>query len=234
MTTWMDTLVAYAHEQLDERVTESLWGRGVDDEQMAIYQIGHLNRSLPQLPKEAEGFLKWVNEADRLNDVYVLPLTNALGEILGIQLRHVDQAKKGYREFVLSREEPVFFGLGQAAPYIWQTRRVFLVEGAFDVFPVQRVIPQTFATLTARVTDQLVRFLRRLVRHICLGYDMDQKGREASRAFAKAYEKDFQIQIVTYPQAKQVDGKIAKDPAEIWEAWGDPRLQEFLLSTQEN
>jgi DNA primase len=230
---WLDTLVSFTQEQLDERARDALLGRGVTDEQVDLYRLGYLNSRLPSLPEEAKDFLKWAQEPGRIDDVFVLPLTNSLGKVLGVQFRHIDQSRKGYREYVLDREEPVFFGLGQAMPEIWRTRRAFLVEGAFDVFPVQRAIPYVFATLTARVPEQLARLLRRLVRHVSLGYDMDRTGRESCAKFTQAYGADFEIQTIAYPPAKLADGKTAKDPSEIWEAWGDQRLIAFLKSTQE-
>jgi DNA primase len=232
--TWLDDLVVFAQGRLDERVRSALWGRGVTDEQMDLYRIGHLNSILPSLPMpEAKEFCEWARVDGRIDDVFVLPLTNALGQILGVQFRHVEQGRKGYREYVLERDEPVLFGLAQALPAIWKTERAFIVEGAFDVFPVQRVVPYTFATLTARVPEQLIRFLRRLVSHVSLGYDMDKTGREACARFTTAHGVDFEVQTINYPPARTADGKVAKDPSEIWEAWGDDRLQAFLLSTQE-
>lgn len=232
--TWLDDLVAFAQTRLDDRAREALWGRGVTDEQMVLYRIGHLNSILPSLPMpDAKEFCEWARTDGRIDDVFVLPLTNALGQIQGVQFRHIDVKRKGYREFVLDRDEPVYFGLAQAVEAIWKSERAFIVEGAFDVFPVQRAVPYTFATLTARVPEQLIRFLRRLVSHVSLGYDMDKTGRAACSRFSSAHGADFDVQIIDYPPARLADGKLAKDPSEIWEAWGDERLQAFLLSTQE-
>lgn len=231
---WLDDLTLYAHRQLDDRVLDALYGRGVSDEQIDLYKLGHLNGIIPSLPADAKDFIKWAQGDGRIDDVVTLPLTNALGHVLGMQFRHVDQARKGYSEYVIEREEPVFFGLGQAMPEIWRTRRAFLVEGAFDVFPVQRAIPYVFATLTARVPAQLARFLRRIVKHVALGYDMDRTGRASCERFVKNYGHDFEVQTIAYPPARLADGKLAKDPSDIWEAWGDTRLQAFLKSTQES
>jgi DNA primase len=231
---WLDDLAAHAHQQLDERVRDALYGRGVSDEQIDLYNLGHLNGVIPALPAEAKDFVKWAQGEGRIDDVFTLPLTNALGQILGMQFRHVDQARKGYSEYVIEREEPVLFGLGQAMPAVWRTRRAFVVEGAFDVFPIQRGIPYVFATLTARVPNQLARFLRRLVKHVALGYDMDRTGRASCARFTKAYGDTFEVQTIAYPPARLADGKLAKDPSEIWEAWGDTRLLAFLKSTQES
>lgn len=231
--TWLEDLVAFAQGRLDTRARESLWGRGVTDEQIDLFQLGYLSGILPPLGPEARDFCEWARGEGRIDDVFVLPLTNALGQIQGLQFRHVEQGRKGYREYVIERDEPVYFGFAQAIPHIWEQERAFVVEGAFDVFPVQRVVPYTFATLTARVPEQLIRFLRRLVSHVSLGYDMDKAGREACARFASAHGADFEVQTINYPPARLADGKLAKDPSEIWEAWGDERLRAFLLSTQE-
>ena len=66
-----------------------------------------------------------------------------------------------------------------------------------------------------------------------IGYDLDTTGREASARIIKTKSKDFEIRSVTYPHAVLADGKIAKDPGDVWEAWGDVRFREFLLKTQE-
>ena len=66
-----------------------------------------------------------------------------------------------------------------------------------------------------------------------LGYDLDSTGQSASARIVKKMGRDFDIQVVVYPQARMADGKTAKDPGDIWEAWGDSRFREFLLTTQE-
>jgi DNA primase len=132
-------------------------------------------------------------------------------------------------DFIEGKDEAVLFGLAQAIPHIWRTRSVFLVEGAFDLFPIQRHVPQVVATLTARVVDALVRVLRRLVRRIWLGYDMDETGRRGSDRFIKAHGDDFEdVSIIEYPKVKMISGKLIKDPGDLWEAWGDTQLGAFL------
>jgi hypothetical protein len=76
--TWLDDLVVFAQGRLDERVRSALWGRGVTDEQMDLYRIGHLNSILPSLPMpEAKEFCEWARVDGRIDDVFVLPRTNS-------------------------------------------------------------------------------------------------------------------------------------------------------------
>jgi DNA primase len=233
---WLDDLVSHARTQLDERVLEALAARGVTDAQVERYRLGYLNQELPEL-EYPERFLEWSKRdpkskpGSKLDDVLVLPLTNTLGHIKGLQFRHVERDRSGYMDFMGDRGEIVLFGLAEAIPAIWQTRSVFLVEGAFDLFPVQRCVSQTVATLTARVSEPFLRVLHRLVDEIWLGYDMDETGRKACERFVDNHGSEFQrVRIIKYPQVQLIGGKLAKDPGDLWEAWGDAQFVPFLKS----
>ncbi len=231
---WLSELVSYASTRVNDRVREALWSRGVTDEQIQLFQIGYLNLDLPPQIEFPKNFLEWLYKGTKHDDVYVLPLTTTLGAVRGLQFRHVDRNRTGYSDFILDNGEAVLFGLHQAIPYIWRTRSVFLVEGGFDLFPVQRFCPQSLATLTARVIDPLGRILRRLVDHIWLGYDMDSTGRDAIGRFQAGHRDEYKsIRGVTYPRVPMADGKLCKDPSDLWEAWGDVRFGNFMKSVLE-
>jgi DNA primase len=226
---WIEKLVEYAAQRLDgDREREELWKRGVTDEQIELFKIGYLNRDLPgDMPKD---FLEWAEGGRTLDDVFVFPLTTALGQIKGLQFRHVERSRAGYRDFIPYDAEPVFFGLGQAMPHIWSTGEVFLVEGDFDLAPVQRVYPQVVATLTARLTGQLARLLHRVATDIWFFYDWDSAGQNAVERFERsAYKSWFEHHVIRRPgDAPQGSKGRVKDPSELWEAWGDERFGVFL------
>lgn len=232
--TWPADLTRFAQQQLTDRERDALYARGVTDEQIASYRIGYLNRRLPAL-EGADEFLQWSHRGARIDDMFVLPLTTVTGEIKGFQFRHVDKDRKGYTDFFVAQDEPVFFGLAQAMPHVWTSESVVLVEGAFDLFPLQRYAPFIFATLTAKVTLPVVRLLRRLVRRVWLGYDMDARGRKACFDFAKEYGREFDTHVVVYPKIfKPGSRELLKDPGDLWEAWGDAGVAEFVKSLMES
>lgn len=208
----------------------ALYARGVTDEQIRLFQIGYVNRNLPAL-EGAEDFLKWSHQGARLEDMFVLPLTTMTGVIKGFQFRHVDRERKGYTDYFISQDEPAMFGLAQALPSMWDTENVFLVEGAFDLFPIQRHVPWVFATMTAKVTVPVARVLRRFVRRVWLGYDMDARGRKASKEFVQEYRNDFETHVVSYPKVYRLgSSEPIKDPGDLWEVWGDDQIRTFLQS----
>jgi DNA primase len=223
MTSWVQDLTVFASQKLPDRVREALWSRGVSDDQIAEFRIGYLNRALPKgLPDQ---FLSWSKQGQQLDDVFVFPLTTGLGEIRGFQFRHVDKQRSGYQDFFLDQREPCLFGLGQAIKAIWDTQSVYLVEGVFDLFPIQRAISNVIATLTAYTNQSTVRFLRRVTRKVWIGYDMDASGRKGCEDFKKRWENDFEVYIVKYPKINGV-----KDPSDLWEVWGDSQIIPFIHS----
>ena len=85
------------------------------------------------------------------------------------------------------------------------------------------------ATLTAYANQATVRLLRRIVRQVWLGYDMDSPGRSGCRKFGKDHGHEFEgVYTVEYPR---VNGEQMKDPGDLWEAWGDNQLIPFIRST---
>jgi DNA primase len=221
---WAQDLVSFSASQLTSREREALCARGVTDDQIEMFQIGYLNKSLPEgLPEE---FLKWSQNGEKLNDTFIFPLTTALGDIKGFQFRSVKRDHSKYMDYFLGHCEPCLFGLHQAIKPMWENRTVYLVEGVFDLFPIQRAVPFVISTLTSRASGQIVRFLRRVVTKVWLGYDMDDAGRKGCAEFKKRYGHSFEVYIMTYPKV----GKKKVDPGELWELWGDTQMIPFIKS----
>jgi DNA primase len=229
MTRWIDTLVEFSVANLNENehVCGELWARGVSDAQILEYHIGYLNKRLPPLDG-AEDFLEWCWQGRKLDDMYVFPMTNALGQVKGLQFRHVDRKAKGYTDYLVDKDEPALVGLAQAMPHVWRTQSVWLVEGAFDMFPIQRVYPNVIPTMTAAVSTSLMRFLKRNVRDVWLGYDTDRTGYFGAREVAEQATDDFRVHIPKLPILKFFDGRSTKDPADLWEVLGDDRFGVYL------
>jgi DNA primase len=232
---WIDALVEYAQENLNgDRELESLWSRGVSDEQIRDFKVGYLSNELPTLEGGAglEDFLKWYRgNGKKVWDVYVFPLTNALGQVKGVQFRHVERAARGYTDFYLSKDEPAFFGLAQSMPHVWRTGTILLVEGVFDFFPVQRVFPQAMSSMTAAVSSNFARFLKRNVREVWLGYDRDAAGRDGAFKFVEEHGKEYErVRVGQLPALMMANGKRTKDPSDLWELLGDDRFGVYVKS----
>lgn len=226
---WLEGFADKAHASLNERALDALASRGVDEDQAKLFRVGFLGTATPRVGDEA--FDRWAqNYEERLQDVFVLPLTNALGQVKGFQFRGVDRGRKGYLDFFLDPFEPVLFGLGQAMPALWRDRAVWLVEGAFDLLPLQRLRPNALSVLTANANPALVRLLRRVVDRVYLAYDNDEAGRRGVQEFYKLYGQAFdEVRPFLYPRGVvRADGNPVKDPSDLWEAWGDEPFDRLL------
>lgn len=224
---WFDDFTQFACEQVHEGIIEALNLRGVSDDQIRDFRIGYLKRTLPPLDYPQD-FLKWSHQGQKLDDVFCFPLTNVLGEIRGFQFRFIERERAGYMDYIVGSGEPILFGLGQAMPHVWADESVLFVEGVFDLFPLQRHCPAIVATLTARVIEPMLWTLRRNCTQVALGYDMDATGRRAVERFIHEHKHEFKIVDVKYPKHPMPNGKMSKDPGDLWELWGDQRLGDFI------
>lgn len=226
----MDDFVSFAHDRVHDDVRDILLSRGVTPEQIALYRIGYIERDLPTLPYP-DDFVVWAKHPGRFDRVLVFPLTTSTGTVAGFQVRALDRTRKGYMNYMPYREEAVLFGLAQAMPHVYANESLWLVEGAFDLFPIQRHFPGVVATLTAKVPGTLVPLMRRLARRIFMGYDADPAGESATKQFIREYRSEFDIQHVRYPRVKfPMTDQVIKDPADLWEVWGDEQVGRFVKS----
>jgi len=223
---WAEDLVNKAHESLLESpdTLEKLWARGASNDQIQSFSLGVLTEGLPCECDPA--FVAWFKRGAPLEEAWVFPLTNTLGKVRGFQFRSTCPERKGYRTYLISKEEVALFGLAQTMSFIWASRQVFLVEGVFDVFPVQRVLPWVLPTLTANVGVDLFRLLKRFVEAVWIGYDADSSGRRGAKHVATMFRNvGISTHVVNFPALPSAG---VKDPSELWGAWGSPRFEQFL------
>lgn len=223
---WIQEMVAFAHAKMTPDVREHLWRRGVSDSQIDSFEIGILPGARP--PEEVESsprFAAWwrVHHA-QFKNALVFPLTSTLGIIHGLQFRDLDPKTRGYLDYFESKEEPAFFGLSQAMPSVWSTETIWLVEGVFDLCPIQRHVPNVVSTIHAGISNQLKRVLHRVVRTVFIAYDMDVTGRKVSYDLARDLKDQFEIRVVKFPRVVLATGSKTKDPNDLWSAWGDESL----------
>lgn len=226
----MDEFVQVAHRQLGSTAREALCRRGVSDSQIDAFSMGVLPAG--RLPAKVEctpRFIAWWGACRyRFKNPLVFPLTTALGVVQGLQFRDLDQRIRGYLDYFETKEEPALFGLRQAMPSVWETESVWVVEGVFDLCPIQRHVPNVIATLHAGIPSALRRLLRRVARTLFVAYDMDPVGRKVSYELARELKDEFKVKIVGFPRPHLSTGRAAKDPNELWSAWGDESLASYI------
>lgn len=228
-------LVTLAHSRIDydddsfDGGYPYMRGRGVTDEQIRLFKLG-IGPNVAWAPRE----LKDTPDGKKFNRQFrgsmqgqlVIPIYNQVGKLRGVETRLWEETEeRRYSQYWLEswKEDAVFLGLPHALPSIWDTGVVFLVEGVFDFFAVQRVFPNTLSPLAARLMLTQYRLLRRFCRHVVFMFDQDKKGREFTDKALDRYNttssEGFMAHRLTFP---------AKDPSQLYENWGFARFERYL------
>lgn len=202
-------------------------GRGAREESIA--SLGLKTWSSPLQDFEDPEFVKRYGfRGERLQDWLVWPLLSPRNRTIGFAGRRIDE--KVITRYLLPEAawNPVWTGLTlQVMERIWAGADVWVVEGIFDLFPMEWAIPETDVVLgseRARLSDKHIEFLRRF----CTGwvrmvYDNDETGRRGTHGYVDETGKKRwgAIQRLERVGVKGIDIPYrGKDPGYIWNQRG--------------
>lgn len=224
---------------LDEATAGYCYGRGVKDEFLANEGVKTWQPTATPVPEEH--FTKaYGAHGERLAGYMACPMWSPKGTLIGCEFR-TTMGNKNIQDYRLpnTRWAPFFLGMKQAMPKVWAGGSVWIVEGLFDLAPLDWVIPKTdavLATVRAKLSDQHVAFLRRFMVkgawvHMC--YDKDETGRKATVGWNDAetgkrrYGALEALQRVGLP-CRDVPYSGGKDPGELWDAGGIKAIRKMF------
>lgn len=220
---------------LPEDVEGYVLGRGVQESRirdlgMVLWQTHQILNVAPD-PVFANWKTGMGPRGDKWQNMLVTPLYSPRGDLIGLEARAWDGLKR-LNQFLLPEAEwnPVFIGLTPTTMQrIWEGASVWIVEGVFDMGPLERVVPPNdvvLATLRARLSPRHVEFLRRFCRGtVYMVYDNDETGRKQVEGWVDsatgkrrwgAMESLSRVGV----RARDVRYSGGKDPGEIWENAG--------------
>lgn len=210
-----------------------LAARGVYEQQVYDLRLGYVPEDKwppfvdPNKATEEEAYyLDKSKKGFKLKGKILFPMTNAMGTLRGLQVRSPDTEVKDYWKFydLHSDIDALFFGLDVAMPHIWATQEIVLVEGIFDLFPVQRIFPNAVCVGTARISDLQLKFLKRHVKYVRFMFDNDEFGEGAYNKFYREHARDFHsVQNLSY---------LGKDPSESWSRLGEEKFKAQFVSPE--
>jgi DNA primase len=204
-------------------VLSYLKSREVTDDEIVKYSLG-FNKivSVPEEPDNQDRvtFMDECFNGRKLENKLVFPFKNALGQVTGLIGRAIET--KEFKIFVIEQAkfEGFFFGLYDALPFIYKENRAYIVEGPFDYLALSKVLPNTVATLTSKISDAQYDFLRMYCDEIVTVFDSDaagDKGREKAEARAGIKNRVQSINLGY------------KDPAKILEEMKFKKFKEYIL-----
>lgn len=164
------------------------------------------------------------------------PLYSPRGSIIGVEYREV--LTKNLNRYLLPAAywNPVWIGPRDATAKLWAGGGVWIVEGLFDVLPLEWVIRETDTVLgciTAKMSAKHVAYLKRMnPKFINICFDNDPTGRKGILGYidkdgrqvwgaAKALDRAG-LGYRVYPYGR---GRY-KDPGEIWDRGGVNAMRE--------
>lgn len=199
--------------RLDLEHFEYLCGRGASEDQIDGLSLGSVFGAFtPTNDPDQVAFKKWSWGLKRIRDHISYPLTDQAGDVVGVLTG--DHIEKNYSKFTMSHATSTafLFGLPLAIQSIWDTKVVWLVEGVFDWFPLQRVIPNTVAITFDSPGWKQIQFVKRYADVVVLAIDQDEAGKKGVEIAKKRFGPDFDVRVAQYP---------GKDPGEFWADRGE-------------
>jgi len=165
--------------------------------------------------------LATVRGSDYFPQRLMFPLADARGRVVGFQARkiHEDDPLRG--KYVNSPEGDLFhkssilYGLHLGRTAIAKQDRAAVVEGNTDVIALRQAgFEPVVASMGTALTERQLRELGRLTRKICLCFDADAAGQEATlRGMELAATQGFEVKVVTLPKGQ--------DPADAPDGFED-------------
>lgn len=213
-------------------------GRGAKES--SIEEIGLITwQPLEETPPLEGPDLKFWNKkygpfGEKLIGWLVWPLRSPRGKIIGFTGRRTDL--KIIERYLLPEAawNPVWTGLTpERMQRIWDGADIWVVEGIFDLLPLEWAIPAKDVVLgseRARLTDKHIEFLRRHCRGwVKMVYDNDETGRRGVvgwyDAEAKAHRQGALSRLERVGLRCQDVRYSGKDPGEVWKKGGAPAMR---------
>jgi hypothetical protein len=186
MREWL--LAALSQMSLSDDAFGYVVGRGVQEEramQMGVVEWSGEHGEAP----DPEFHKTFGQRLQRLQQRIVCPIWSPRGRLIGMEAR-TWQGEKRISQYMLpdASWNPIFIGLTPERMHrIWAGGDVWVVEGLFDMGPMEHIVPASdavLATLRARVSERHALFLRRFCRGMVhMVYDNDETGRNQTHGY---------------------------------------------------
>ncbi len=236
-----------------ETALDYLVKRGVNSRIMDTFKLGYAPSSWDSLLKflKKKGYTEEQmmasgmiikNESGRYYDRFrgriMFPIRDIRNNIIGFSGRILQPDPKSAKyvntpETYLYHKRQSLYGIDLAKDGIRKEGFALLVEGEFDVIiPYQHGISNVVAIKGSVVTREQLEILKRYTNKIYLALDADTAGQEAiRRGIEDAEEKEFEVHVVKFTDAKDADEAVRKDFVAFKKALKNPiPVYDFLIN----
>jgi DNA primase len=195
---FLEQIITTAHNSISRYpiALDYLRSRLVTDNQIKDFKIGY--GKVLRIPEVAfpdkERFMAETFRGRKLENRILFPFQDPIGRVIGLAGRSIET--KEFKTFVSDEGKYMgfFFGLYQALPHIYTTKRVYVVEGYFDLLAFSKVYPNTVATITSGMSEAQYELLCFFCDDIVTCFDSDEAG-DLGRKKASQWKNVREIQL---------------------------------------
>lgn len=154
-----------------------------------------------------------------------VPLMDATGQVIGFTARILGGDDPNAPKYLNTPQTLLYdkgrhvFGLSQAKEAIRTGDQAVVVEGNMDVVSSHQAgVAQVVATAGTAMTEWHLRALKRLTGKVCLAFDGDRAGLQATeRAIPIASDVGVELTIVTLPEGAKDPDELIQQGVELWQ-----------------
>ena len=186
---FLDTLVKNLHHSIFryDEVLSYLKYREVTEKDIEKFDLG-FGKVVTVPDDETSDRQRFMDESwkgRKFENKLIFPIKDPIGRVVGIIGRSIDT--KGFKIYVTNEAKfsGFFFGLYEALPCIYEKNRVYIVEGPFDSMAFSKVLPNTVATLTAKLHESQYELLNFYCDNIITVFDSDKAGKDGTEKALK-------------------------------------------------
>lgn len=207
--------------KLDERLIETFMLGFSPKEGTALsnYLINKKKYAKEDLIEAGLAYYGGSRVMDFFKNRVMFPLFDHRGNIAGFSGRAIEEPYNGgkyinTRETLAYHKGSMFFGLNTAKEEIKKLDKAIIVEGELDVISCFSIgVKNAVAVKGTALTENQVALINRFTNNICLCFDKDDAGYEATRRSLPSLEKKgINITTCIFENAKDADEAIKKDP----------------------
>jgi len=229
---FLDTLVNNASNSLSRYDEAKIYlkNRQVSEDEIKAYKLGFA-KILTIKDDGSEDYQIFMNDTyggRAFENKIIFPIYDYIGRVIGLFGRSIESKAFKYYLTLEAKHIGVLGGLYQALPYIYETKKVYIVEGPFDLLAFQKAFKNTVAAMTAGLSDIQYEILSFFADEIITVFDYDPadperhlpeggQGQFATEQAKKKWKNVSSVTLGTY-----------KDPDECLKVMGRDKFVKFV------
>lgn len=185
---------------------------------LSSYLINKKKYKKEDLVEAGLAFYAGAKVMDFFRNRVMFPLFDHRGNVVGFSGRVIEEPYSGgkyinTRDTLVYHKGSMFFGLNTAKEEIKKLDKAIVVEGELDVISCFSVgIKNAIAVKGTALTEDQVALISRFTNNICLCFDKDDAGYEATkRSLTSLEKKEANITTCFFENAKDADEAIRND-----------------------